>query len=117
MRFYKVSEGDKPVAVVFHDYLSGVVICRSKYESFLKSFEVLRNVGLTRFSKEVKGDNQLVRLVAVSETDYGYVDYLFNHLLGDFWKVVEVGDCVGNEETIDQLVDQFLQNRCKHGKE
>lgn len=110
MRFFKISEKDSKshVAVVFHDYRSGVVICRAKTESFLMSFEKLRNTNLLRPEKETCGDASLVRLSVVPATDYDYASSLISLVSGNFWEVFEDGTCASDEDEMDLVADQFL---------
>ena len=108
MNFFKIAEGKEPVAVVFHDYLTGSCVCRSKKESFLKSFEAIQSVELLRIVKEPFEGGLASRLVAIPVTDSDYAEAALNMCLGGFWSIAGSGTCLNNEEDIDGVVGDFL---------
>lgn len=108
MRFFKISEGDEPVAVVFHDAESGVCVCRSRKESFLKVFETISSSELLKFSKDEGVIGKYERLEAVQVTDASYAESVLNLCLGGFWQIVDDGSCANSEAAIDGVVSQFF---------
>lgn len=110
MRYFCISEvkDEVPVAVVFHDYRDSTCICRSKKESFFKSFELLRNLSWTKTSKEVFGNGGVLRLVSMTANDYEWVDSVLSSCLGGFWTITQEGTCVNDESSIDEVVGSFL---------
>jgi hypothetical protein len=110
MRYFCISEvkGEIPVAVVFHDYKDSTCICRSRKESFFKSFELLRTLSWTKTSKEVFGPGGALRLISMTAMDYEWIDSVLNSCLGGFWVVSKEGNCVNDEQSIDEVVGGFL---------
>jgi ribosomal protein L24E len=110
VRYFCISEikDEVPVAVVFHDYKDGSCICRSKKESFFKSFELLRTLSWTKTSKEVFGNGGALRLVSMSANDYEWIDSVLNTCLGGYWAITKEGTCVNDESSIDEAVGEFL---------
>lgn len=108
MRFFKISEGDEPVAVVFHDVESGACVCRSRKESFLKVFESISNSELLKFLKAEGDIGKYERLEAVQVTDGAYAETLLSFCLGGFWTIVDDGSCANSEAAIDSVVNKFF---------
>jgi hypothetical protein len=108
MRFFKISEGDEPVAVVFHDAESGECVCRSRKQSFLKVFEIISSSELLRFSKDGGAIGKYERLEAVQVTDASYAESVLSLCLGGFWQVVDDGSCANSEASIDSVVGRFF---------
>jgi hypothetical protein len=110
VRYFCISEikDEVPVACVFHDYKDSTCICRSNKESFLKSFELLRNLPWSKTSKEKFKGGEVLRLISLGASDYDWIDSVLTVCCGGFWKVVAEGTTVNDEESIDGVVGSFL---------
>lgn len=108
MRYFCINEKEEPVAVVFQDYRDGTCICRSRRESFLKSFEQLRGLVWSKTVKEQFEDGQAVRLISLCPTDYDWIDSVLGVCNGSWWTITDEGTCVNDEQSIDELVGKFF---------
>lgn len=102
MRYFVLGDSHENVAVVFHDHISGSVICRSVKDSFKSAFDVVSSQTCLKFEKR-KG---LLRAVAFFSNEYSWIDVVLSKL--SFWRIVDQGEALSMEHSIDTLVSQHL---------
>lgn len=98
------SEGGGNVAVVMHDHVSGVVICRSLSESFLRIFDAFatkHDVKLLRVFKSIQ-------VTAYGIRNYDWVDSVVTKVVDavDPWVLGEQGIVQG--QSVEDVVQKYL---------
>lgn len=98
MRYFVINREGENVAIVFHDYRSGAVVCRSKFESFRHVFDLLRKKSTVRGVREEKS----LKLEFDDTRCWDWPDRFLNKLVG--WHVVESGET----NDIDKVSQELL---------
>lgn len=104
MRFFVVQREEIPVAVVFHDYRDQTFQCRSRRESFLRSFNAVCSKSGIEF---VKGE-KVLRAVQRGPEDYDWMGFILDQACGDYWSVSEIGEIQPTEASIDAVIQRYL---------
>lgn len=107
MRYFIISEKDRNVALVCHDYKRGAYVYRSTLESFAKIFDATATklgISYTKGSVDLKAVN-------FSPFEYDWVDKAIGKLLSvnEKWHVAKEGETSSSDLTIDDLVDKYLK--------
>ena len=104
MKYYVICHMEKPVALVFHDYVSARFIVRSSSEVFRKVFDaaVVLNSSLG-FSKS---DNKL-KFNIFGPQFPSWIDKVLEKSCGDFWNIKKTGDITG-DAFVEDIVQKFL---------
>jgi len=103
MRIFLISDEDRPVSLVYHNYVDGSYYCRSKVESFVKSFNMVCGRMLGRFIK--KGGR--LKIVNHNRNDYGWIDSILGEACTGIWQYKELKTDL-DKKTFDDLVLKYL---------
>ncbi len=104
MRFFVIQQKGNPVAIIFHDHLNQMCICRSKVMSFLSVFNAVCLKKDIQFVKE-KG---LLRAISRGPFEYDWVDNILDHLCKDLWSVHKQGEMISSESNINEMIHKYL---------
>jgi hypothetical protein len=104
VRYCVIQQGETPVAVVFHDHCDGSFYCRSRLNSFLSAFNAQTEKSEIRFSRE--GD--VLRAVTAGPQDYGWIDFMLDHLCTGHWSRGPSGEIISTEANVDAVVRQIF---------
>jgi hypothetical protein len=102
MRFFVISEKTAPIAVVFHDYKTGVYGARSKIDSFSLIFDALCAKKTLKLSKIAYN----LKLISYNYYEYLWIDSVLLDIysLCPDWKIVDSGET----SDIDQIIKKHL---------
>lgn len=105
MKYYAIKgRGDKPTAVVFHDYLTSYYMIRSKSESFRKAFEAsVRSVGSLQF----KQSGESLKAHAIDPESIYWIKEVLKKACGNYWEVAKSGEVPGASNT-DKIAESYL---------
>lgn len=109
MRFFVISTSggnSGPVGVVFHDYVEGYVLCRSKKRSFYEAFNAVSS-RIQSILVKTK-DPDCVRIRSFGVNDYSWIDRVLFETCGSYWKVDHEGKVSNSEDSIDGVVREYL---------
>lgn len=110
MRYFVIAtSGEKPenVGVVFHDYVGGYVLCRSRKLSFYRAFNAVSDRVKSILIKASGED--CVRIRPFGVNDFGWIDRVLFETCGSYWKIIEEGKTSNSESAIDGIVREYLK--------
>jgi hypothetical protein len=103
-----MQEPSGPVAVVFHDHVTGDIFCRSKKVSFLSAFNAVCSKNAVSLKVDVENSNVL-RVHAVSMHDYDWIVPVVDRLCtSGHWSVKSTGEIPPSESKMDYVISQHL---------
>jgi hypothetical protein len=107
MRYFVIATlGDTPenVAVVFHDYVEGYVLCRSRKRSFYEAF----NVVSSRIHSILVKTSGRVLIQPFGVKDFSWIERVLFETCGLYWIVSHEGKVAGSEASVDEVVRRYL---------
>ena len=106
MRYFVLSEKDKPFALVCHDYRRGSYVCRSTLESIYTLFEACVN----KLSMTYDKSDDTLYVVEYSPHEYEWSNDLIDLLIeiNPALKVSTRGETSGSDLSVEDLVQKYL---------
>jgi len=104
VRFFVIQQDTHPVAIIYHDHLNQVCICRSKVASFLSAFDAVclkKNIEFVR-------EEGLLRAISCGVFEYDWVDNVLDHLCQSFWSIYKQGEMINSEANINGMIRKYL---------
>ena len=104
MKYYVIHNPEKPIAVVFHDYLSANFIVKSASESFRRAFEAAVSTNsYLNFTKR----GQKLKFNVFGPQYPLWIDQVLSKICGNFWTVNKTGNITG-DAFVDDIASQYL---------
>ena len=107
MRAFLVSQGEAPVAVVFHDHGSGDLYCRSVVRSFSMAFDAECSKRMVSFKKEGPV-GEVLRVVSSGAREYDWARSVLDQLCDGVWVCKDLGAVLSTESSIDAVIRKHL---------
>jgi hypothetical protein len=107
MRAFLVTQGEIPIAVVFHDYGTGDLYCRSVVRSFAMAFDAECSKRTVSFKKE-GSRGEVLRAVSSGARVYDWARSVLDQLCDGFWNCKDLGTVVSTESSIDAVIRKHL---------
>ena len=105
MRYYVIHKEDKkPIAVVFHDYVSSKFIVRTTSEAFRSAFDA--SVSLNSSLAFSKNDD-ILKYKPFGPEYPSWIDKVLKKACGSFWNIKDKGDLAG-EAFVEDIVNKYL---------
>lgn len=107
MRAFLISQGEMPIAVVFHDHKNGDLYCRSVVRSFAMAFDAECSKHNVSFKKE-GADGEILRAVSSSPQEYDWARSVLDQLCDGFWTMKDLGSVMSTEASVDAVIRKHL---------
>jgi len=107
VRAFLVSQGEIPIALVFHDHGTGDLYCRSVVRSFAAAFDAECSKHAITFKKE-GSKGEILRAVSSSPREYDWARSVIDQLCEGFWTSKDLGTVIGTESSIDATIRKYL---------
>lgn len=108
MRYFVIStSGDNPenIGVVFHDYVSGYFLCRSRKRSFYEAF----NAVSSRIQAVLVKVGGAVVIRPFGANDFSWIDRVLFEACGSYWRIDHEGSVSSSESSVDGIVRKYIQ--------
>jgi hypothetical protein len=92
VNWYVLSDGDKPIGMLVHEYSTGHFSVHTKSKAFQVSVD--NAVQFFKSSHFLRSGQSLLKACAVSSTSVNWIDLILSKICTDPWKVSEQGELV-----------------------
>jgi len=107
MRAFLISQEDLPIAVVFHNYATGDIYCRSVVRSLALAFDAECSKHQVLFKKD-GSSGEILRAVSSGAHEYDWARSVLDQLCVEPWKYRDLGTISGTESSIDAVIAKYL---------
>lgn len=104
MKFFIIKDSDKVVGIVFHDYINNNLFCRSKYESFIRSF----NNSYSYYSNRLINKDGNVYITNNIKFTYKDSKLIVEKMCNNKWSISVVDDVSFSNSVIDDVCSKYL---------
>jgi hypothetical protein len=100
MKYWVISESDKPVSIVFHDYMTSQYFCKSKSKSFKIVFNNLCKKNIKMLCRE----EDRLKARNTGPHSYSWMNSIIDSLCSCKWELSSKGELINDHLEVEKLV-------------